>query len=298
MSATLTVTTWLLPGGPTSTSHRRAGGGQPVHPGPADAERPGVGENRGGHGAMDWFSAQGGEDLPRAAVPADDRGTPAVPGAGRPHRLEDRRPQPGVEVIDCALDDGHVALAQVPLRAGRPNDHPGDVGPVRGVPATAAGAHRAYRHGWKAARCGRRREQSRTGRGGALTGQVAAGQVQAGRGGDTEDGGAGTGRRPCRLVTNPLPAARAEQQTTAPGRSSPRSSSAAADPTTSASESNAPTSWKCTSSGARRAPPPPPRPAAGRPVSRDPSRPGGGHWRRRARARRRGAVGGRSPSAW
>ena len=61
--------------------------------------------------------------------------------------------------------------------------------------------------------------------------------------------GAGTGRRPCRLVTNPLPAARAEQQTTAPGRSSPRSSSAAADPTTSASESNAPTSWKCTSSG-------------------------------------------------
>ncbi len=61
--------------------------------------------------------------------------------------------------------------------------------------------------------------------------------------------GAGTGRRPCRLVTNPLPAASAEQHTTAPGRSSPRSSSAAADPTTSASESNAPTSWKCTSSG-------------------------------------------------
>ncbi len=61
--------------------------------------------------------------------------------------------------------------------------------------------------------------------------------------------GAGTGRRPCRLATNPLPAANAEQQTTAPGRSSPRSSSAAAEPTTSASASNAPTSWKCTSSG-------------------------------------------------
>ena len=60
--------------------------------------------------------------------------------------------------------------------------------------------------------------------------------------------GAGTGRRPCPLVTNPLPAASAEQRTTAPGRSSPRSSSAAADPTTSAIESNAPTSWKCTSS--------------------------------------------------
>jgi hypothetical protein len=58
-----------------------------------------------------------------------------------------------------------------------------------GVPATAAGADRAYRHGWKAARRGRRREQGRTGRGGALAGQVAAGQVQAGRGGDTEYGG-------------------------------------------------------------------------------------------------------------
>ena len=209
-----------------------------------------MGEHRGGHGTTHRFSAQGGEDLPRAAVPAHDLGTPAVPGAGCPHRLKNRGPQPGVEVIDCALDDGHVALAQVPLRAGRrPNDHPGDVGPVRGVPATAAGAHRAHRHGRKAARCGRRREQGRTGRGGALARQFAAGQVQAGRGGDTEDGGAGTGRRPCRLVTNPLPAARAEQQTTAPGRSSPRSCSAAADPTTSASESNAPTSWKCTSSG-------------------------------------------------
>ena len=148
-----------------------------------------MGENRVGHGGKDRFSAQGGEDLPRAAVPADDRGTPAVPRAGRPHRLKDRRPQPGVEVIDCALDDGHVALAQVTLRAGRPDDHPGDVGPVRGVPAAAAGAHRAYRHGGKAARCGRRREQGRAGRGGALTGQVAAGQVQAGRGGDTQDGG-------------------------------------------------------------------------------------------------------------
>jgi hypothetical protein len=169
--------------------YRCPGGGQPVHPGPADAQRPGVGENRGSHGATDRFSAQGGEDLPRAAVPADDRGTPAVPGAGRPYRLKDRRPQPGVEVIDRALDDGHVTLAQVPLRAGLPDDHPGDVGPVRRVAATAAGAHRAYRHGWKAARCGRRREQGRTGRGGALTGQVAAGQVQAGRGGDTEDGG-------------------------------------------------------------------------------------------------------------
>jgi hypothetical protein len=148
-----------------------------------------VGENRGGHGAIDRFGAQGGENLPRAAVPADDRGTPAVPGAGSPHRLKDRGPQPGVEVIDRGLDDGHVALAQVPLRAGRPNDHPGDVGPVRGVPATAAGAHRAHRHGGEAARCYRRREQRRTGRGGALTGQVAAGQVQAGRGGDPEDGG-------------------------------------------------------------------------------------------------------------
>jgi hypothetical protein len=148
-----------------------------------------VGENRGGHGETDRFSAQGGEDLPRAAVPSDDRGAPAVPGAGRPDRLEDRGPQPGVEVIDGALDDGHIALAQVPLRAGLADDDPGDVGPVRSVAATAASAHRAYRHGRKAAWCGRRREQGRTGRGGALTGQVAAGQVQAGRGGDTEDGG-------------------------------------------------------------------------------------------------------------
>jgi hypothetical protein len=148
-----------------------------------------VGENRGGHGAVDRFGAQRGEDLPRAAVAADDRGAPAVPGAGRPHRLQDRRPQPGVEVIDRALDDGHVALAQVPLRAGRPDDHPGDVGPVRGVPAAAASAHRAYRHGGEAARCSRRRDQGRAGRGGALTGQVAAGQVQAGRGGDPQDGG-------------------------------------------------------------------------------------------------------------
>jgi hypothetical protein len=148
-----------------------------------------VGEDRGGHGATDRFSAQGGEDLARSAVPADDRGTPAVPGAGRPYRLKDRRPKPGVEVIDCALDDGHLTLAQVLIRAGLPDHHPGDVGPVRSVPATAAGAHRAYRHGWEAARCGRRREQGRTGRGGALTREVAAGQVQAGRGGDTEDGG-------------------------------------------------------------------------------------------------------------
>ena len=148
-----------------------------------------MGENRGRHGAADRFSAQGGEDLTRATVPADDRGTPAVPGAGRPHRLKNRRPQPGVEVIDRALDDGHVALAQFPPRARLPDDHPGDVGPVLSVPATPASAHRAYRHGWKAARCGRRREQGRAGRGGALTGQLAAGQVQAGRGGETEDGG-------------------------------------------------------------------------------------------------------------
>ena len=148
-----------------------------------------MGENRVGHGGKDRFSAQGGEDLPRAAVPADDRGTPAVPRAGRPDRLKDRWPQPGVEVIDCALDDGHVTLVQVPLRAGRSDDDPGDVGPVRGVAAAGAGADRAYRHGGEAARYGRRREQGRAGRGGALTGQVAAGQVQAGRGGDTEDGG-------------------------------------------------------------------------------------------------------------
>src|SRR3984957_11779155 len=102
---------------------------------------------------MDRSSAQGGQALPRAAVPADDRGTPAVPGAGRPYRLKDRWPQPGVEVIDCALDDGHVALAQALLAPRRPDDHTGDVGPVRGVPATAAGAHRAYRHGGKAAGC-------------------------------------------------------------------------------------------------------------------------------------------------
>jgi hypothetical protein len=169
--------------------HRRPGCGQPVHPGPADAECPGMGENRGGHGATCRFSAQGGEDLPWAAVPAGDRGAPAVPGAGRTHRLKHRRPEPGVEIIDCALDDGHLALVQLPLRAGCPNDHPGDVGPVRGVPATAAGAHRTHRHGWKAARCGRCREQGRTGRGAALAGQIAAGQVQASRGGNTEDGG-------------------------------------------------------------------------------------------------------------
>jgi hypothetical protein len=148
-----------------------------------------VGENRGRHGAADRFGAQGGEDLSRAAVPADDRGAPAVPGAGRPYRLQDRGPQPRVEVIDRALDDGHVTLAQVPLGAGGADDHPGDVGPVRGVPAAAASAHRAHRHGREAARCGRRRQQRGAGRGGALTGQVAAGQVQAGRGGDPEDGG-------------------------------------------------------------------------------------------------------------
>jgi hypothetical protein len=56
------------------------------------------------------------------AVPAHDGGTPAVPGAGCPHRLKDRGPQPGVEVIDCALDDGHVEVRD-PVHIERPRLH-------------------------------------------------------------------------------------------------------------------------------------------------------------------------------
>src|SRR6202042_1343767 len=156
--ATLTVTTWLLPGGPTSTATdvreavSRFIRDQRTPSVPVWAKIAAATARRTGsaHRAVrtcpgrPWRPTIGG--APQAPAPA-----------GRPARLQDRGPQPGVEVVDGALDDGHVTLAQVLLRAGLPDDHPGDVGPVRSVPATAAGAHRAYRHGRKTARGGHRR---------------------------------------------------------------------------------------------------------------------------------------------